>query len=323
MALPDSKELAQRIISGDEKVASKVISMLENGEDIAFEVISEIYPGTGGAFRIGVTGPPGAGKSTIIDRIATFYGRGGKKIGVIAIDPTSIKSKGAFFGDRLRLKNAEKIDGIFIRSMAHRGFSGGISKAALGAECVLEALGKEIIIVESVGVGQTELSISLISDIVITVLTPDFGDEIQLMKAGLLDIGDVIVMNKMDLMNAEDKVKDVEGYLKSIRREQPLPVIRTIARTGEGIERLFEVIEECRGKKKEGGREKLRSLIFALAKEELSHEIERIMERDSRIDDLLQRVEKRKIDPYSMARSVVQLLLEDGKMEEERWRRRE
>ncbi|MCX7857710.1 MAG: methylmalonyl Co-A mutase-associated GTPase MeaB [Deltaproteobacteria bacterium] len=312
-------DLAERIISGDEKAASRAISMIENGEETGFEVLSKLYPKTGTSFRIGVTGSPGAGKSTIIDRLAFCYGKKGKKIGVIAIDPTSIKTKGAFFGDRLRLKNAEKIEGIFIRSMAHRGFSGGISKAALGAECILEALGKEIIIVESVGVGQTELSISLISDVVITVLTPDFGDEIQLMKAGLLDIGDIIVMNKMDIPNAEEKAKDIIHYLESIKGEISVPLVKTIARQGQGVELLIDTLEQEREKKlkeEKENKEKIKTLVIALIKEEMEKGIEEMMEKNITFNDLLAQVISKKLDPYYMARLVVSNILKNGKLEE-------
>ncbi|MCS7280857.1 MAG: methylmalonyl Co-A mutase-associated GTPase MeaB [Desulfobacterota bacterium] len=306
-------ELANRILSGDERVASRVISLIENGDEKGFQVVSYLYPKTGKAFRIGVTGSTGAGKSTIVDKIALAYGQMGKKIGVIAIDPTSIKSKGAFFGDRLRFKNAEKIEGIFIRSMAHRGFSGGISKAALGAELVLEALGKEIIIVESVGVGQTELGISYVSDVVITVLTPDFGDEIQLMKAGLLDIGDIVVMNKMDLPGAEEKAKDLLAYLESIKKDSQMSVIKVIGKTGEGIERLIKILEKKRETLKEDGIEKTKALVLAFAKEELTKSVEKLIEKDPECVRLIEDVQKRRKDPYSISRMIVSILVGDGR----------
>lgn len=316
-----AKILAEKISSGDEITASRVISMIENGEDIGFEVLSAIYPSTGRAFRIGITGSPGSGKSTIIDRLAISYVKIGKKVGIIAIDPTSIKSKGALFGDRLRLKSAEKVEGIFIRSMAHRGFLGGIAKAALGAECVLEALGKEIIIVESVGVGQTELSISLISDVVVTVLTPDFGDEIQLMKANLLDIGDVVVMNKMDLKGAEEKAKDLTTYLYDIKKEN-LPIIKTIASRGEGIEDLLSILEEKRKKGIGDDKKKLKELVLAFLREELMGNLERLIEEDPQFDELLKKVEKRNLDPYSLAKTILTSFFKNGRAEECIWKKK-
>ncbi len=318
---PKAQELAERIISGDETVAARVISMIEDGEEEGFLVLSTLYPRTGGAFKIGITGSPGAGKSSIIDRLAYLYGKSGKKIGIIAIDPTSVKSKGAFFGDRLRFKSAEKVEGVFIRSMAHRGFSGGISKAAFGAECVLDALGKDIIIVESVGVGQTELSIYLISDIVVTVFTPDFGDEIQLMKAGLLEIGDVVVMNKMDMPNAEEKAKDLIAYIGDLKKDAP-PFIKCSAKKGEGIELLLEVLEEKRREKLGMRREKVKALLLTFIKEELSRGIEKMVEEDPKFNEILHSVQSGKIDPYSASVHFVSELLKDGKMEDYKWRRK-
>ncbi len=171
------------------------------------------------------------------------YSRQGRKVGVIAVDPTSAKGSGAFLGDRVRMRNAEKVEGIFIRSMAHRGFPGGIAKATLGAAYVLDSLGKEIILIESIGAGQAEIQISMVCDSVITVFTPDYGDEIQLMKAGLIEIGDIVVMNKTDRPGAIEAAKDIEFYLMS-RKDQSwqIPVMTIEARKGKGVEELMAAL---------------------------------------------------------------------------------
>lgn len=317
--MDEPERLAERILEGDEVTAAKVISMIENGDSVGFEVLSFIFPKTGLSFRIGVTGSPGAGKSTIIDRLAVSYANMGRKVGIIAIDPTSIRTGGTLFGDRIRLKSAERIGGVFIRSMAHRGFQGGIAKAAFGAQCILEALGKEIIIVESVGVGQTELDISLISDVVITVFTPDFGDEIQLMKAGLLDVGDILVINKMDLPDAQKRATDFEMYLATFGRvDWHPPIVKLSARRGEGIEDLVKRIEEKRLDGETNRDEKIRRLILSLIKEEISKKVESLLLRDE-IESLVLEVKEKKRDPYSLSREMVSRILK----EDHRWERRE
>lgn len=313
--MDEAGRIAARILEGDEVVAAKVISMIENGEKRGFEVLSSIFSRTGFSFRIGVTGCPGAGKSTIIDRLAVAYANRGKKVGIIAIDPTSIKSGGTLFGDRLRLKGAEKAEGVFIRSMAHRGFKGGIAKAAYGAQCILEALGKEIIIVESVGVGQTELDISLISDVVITVFTPDFGDEIQLMKAGLLDVGDILVINKMDLPDAIRRATDFETYIETLgRKQKPVSVVRLIATKGEGIEELVEKIEEIKASGEIEKDEKIKRLLLSLIKEEVASEVEAILSKEG-LDTLVSEVKQKKRDPYSISREMLSRILREAQDE--------
>jgi LAO/AO transport system kinase len=309
-------ELVKKVLQGDEGSAARLISMIEEGLDEGYEAVSLLFPHTGKAYIIGVTGTPGAGKSTIVDKLAVGYSRRGEKVGVIAVDPTSAKGSGAFLGDRVRMRNAEKVAGIFIRSMAHRGFPGGVAKATLGATYVLDGLGKEIILIESVGAGQTELQISMMCDSVITVLTPDYGDEIQLMKAGLIEIGDVVVMNKADKPGAAEAAEDIEFYLKNKKDQHwQIPVLAMEARKGKGVEKLLTALDLHR-KHTEGDlqgksakMEKTKQLVLALFKEEAWSAIMKSVHGTADFEEIMQKIQNGTIDPYRAVRMALQLAL--------------
>ncbi len=310
-------ELVKKVLQGDEGSAARLISMIEEGLDEGYQAVSLLFPHTGKAHIIGVTGAPGAGKSTIVDKLAVSYGRQGMKVGVIAVDPTSAKGSGAFLGDRVRMRNAEKVKGIFIRSMAHRGFPGGIAKATLGAAYVLDGLGKEVILIESVGVGQTEIQISMICDSVITTLTPDYGDEIQLMKAGLIEIGDIVIMNKADKPGATEAAKDIEFYLMG-RKDQPwqIPVMTMEARKGEGIEDLMAALtlhrkyiieNDALGNSRK--KENIQRLVLTLFKEEFWSSTLKKMQGEKAFKVILQEAQNGRIDPYKAVQMIMDLAL--------------
>ncbi len=309
-------ELVDKVLRGDEGSAARLISMIEEGRDEGYEAISLLFPYTGKAHVIGVTGAPGAGKSTIVDKLAISFGRQGGKVGIIAVDPTSAKGSGAFLGDRLRMRNAEKLEGVFIRSMAHRGFPGGIAKATLGAAYVLEGLGKDVILIESVGSGQTEIQISMICDSVVTVLTPDYGDEIQLMKAGLLEIGDIVVMNKTDRPGAVEAAKEIEFYLMSHKKQHwQIPVLTVEAIQGKGVEDLIAAlklhrtytVENSQGSSKK--KENIKRLVLAIFKEEFWGETLKKIQDKAMFDDIFQQLQNNTIDPYKAVRMVMDLAL--------------
>ncbi|MBP8744196.1 MAG: methylmalonyl Co-A mutase-associated GTPase MeaB [Syntrophorhabdus sp.] len=309
-------ELVDKVLRGDEGSAARLISMIEEGRDEGYEAISLLFPYTGKAHVIGVTGAPGAGKSTIVDKLAISFGRQGGKVGIIAVDPTSAKGSGAFLGDRLRMRNAEKLEGVFIRSMAHRGFPGGIAKATLGAAYVLEGLGKDVILIESVGSGQTEIQISMICDSVVTVLTPDYGDEIQLMKAGLLEIGDIVVMNKTDRPGAVEAAKEIEFYLMSHKKQHwQIPVLTVEAIQGKGVEDLIAAlklhrtytVENSQGSSKK--KENIKRLVLAIFKEEFWGETLKKIQGKAMFDDIFQQLQNNTIDPYKAVRMVMDLAL--------------
>lgn len=309
-------ELVKKVLQGDEGSAARLISMIEEGHDDGYKAVSLLFPHIGKAHIVGVTGAPGAGKSTIVDKLAASFGRKGGKIGIIAVDPTSIKGGGAFLGDRVRMRDAEKVGGIFIRSMAHRGFPGGIAKATVGAAYVLDGLGKDIILIESVGAGQTEMQISTVCDSVITVLAPDYGDEIQLMKAGLIEIGDIVVMNKMDRPGAMEAAEDIKFYLAN-HKDKPwqTPVLTLEARKGEGVGKLMTALDlhrkflENNVQGKAAKKEKIKHLVLTLFKEEAWGLILKKVQGKASFEKIIQKVQDGKVDPYKAVRMALQLAL--------------
>jgi LAO/AO transport system kinase len=306
--------LAEQILKGDDKSAARLISLIEEGDEEGYKELRRLLPHTGGAHVIGVTGPAGAGKSTVISHLALRFIAQGRKVGIIAIDPTSLRNQGALLGDRIRMKEVEKDGTAFIRSMAHRGYPGGVARAAIGAKYVLEALGKDPIIIESVGAGQSDKALYFLADTVITLLTPDYGDDIQLLKAGLLEIGDIIVINKMDKPGAEEARRQLDHHFgRPELGGWPVPVLLTRAQRGEGVNELVQAIEahsrfltanKKKGKEKKG--EKIASFISLLLKEELW---KRFMEAEAgtvQFQRMIGEAQAGKKDPYT----VVDELLE-------------
>lgn len=303
--------LAKNILKGDEGSAAKLITLIENKERRGYDELAKLLPYTGKAHVIGVTGPAGAGKSTIIAKLVSRLSKGEKQIGVIAIDPTSVQSGGAFLGDRLRMKEVEKSGEVLIRSMADREHPGGICRAALGAVYVMEALGKECVIIESIGAGQSDKTLFLICDTVITIFTPEFGDEIQLFKAGLLEIGDIVVVNKADKAGAEDAVNAILGCQpERPDKEWTVPVLLTEASTGKGIDNLVEAIEarwrflqHCTDRALTK-REKAVSFIMTLLKEELWKRFTDACLKDEEYEQIMNKVVCGTIDPYSAVENI-------------------
>ena len=304
--------LAEKILKGDDKSAARLISLIEEGDEEGYKELHRLLPHTGGAHVIGVTGPAGAGKSTVINHLALQFIAQGCKVGIIAIDPTSLRGQGALLGDRIRMKEVEKGGTAFIRSMAHRGYPGGVARAAIGAKYVLEGLGKDPIIIESVGAGQSDKALYFLADTVITLLTPDYGDDIQLLKAGLLEIGDIIVINKMDKPGAEEAGRQLDHHFgKPDREGWPVPILLTRADKGKGVNELVQAIKAhsrflTENKKgKEQKREKIAAFMSLLLKEELWR---RFMEAEAgsvQFQRVIDEVQVGKKDPYS---AVDQLL---------------
>jgi LAO/AO transport system kinase len=298
--------LVENILKGDMKSAARLISQVEEGRDEAYVALSRLIPHTGKAHILGITGPAGSGKSTLTGRLAVSFSDLGRKVGVIATDPTSIKGGGAFLGDRLRMKDAEKKD-IFIRSMAHRGHPGGVARAAAGAMYILEALGKDIIILESAGAGQGEKGLFYMCDTVVALFTPEYGDEFQLMKAGLLEIGDIIVVNKADKPGAEDAGRELKT-LSSGRgwsNSWTVPVLLVRADRGEGIEPLVEAVKSHwdslaeNGKREKLRREKAEVFLMTLLKEELWKRFSERLRESTFCTGILDEACSGKTDPYS------------------------
>lgn len=272
-AVPD---IAARLLEGDRSAAARALTLVENGEEPADSILEAIFPHTGQAARIGVTGPPGSGKSTLVGALIRVLRSEEIKVGVIAVDPTSPFSGGALLGDRLRMTDLAGDDGLFIRSMASRGSQGGIAAATADAVDVLDAFGAQVVIVETVGAGQTEVEVVSLADTVCLVLTPESGDSVQAMKAGLMEIADIYVVNKSDRPGADRLVREIRA---SRGGGESSPVIQTVAVKGEGVEELRSAIQTHREvQTRTGGlearqREAVRRRIASMVERNLHREI--------------------------------------------------
>jgi GTPase len=308
---PDPDALVARALDGDRAAIAKLISLVETGGDAARRAVTLLHPHTGHAWSIGMTGAPGAGKSTLTDRLVARLRADDLEVGVLAIDPTSPFSGGAILGDRVRMQEHATDGGVFIRSMATRGHLGGLAVATPQAVRVLDAAGKPWIIVETVGVGQVEVEIAGQADTTIVVVNPGWGDAVQAAKAGLLEIADVFVVNKADRPGVDDTVRDLEGMLEMAgERSWKVPIVRTVATTGDGIDAVWDAVREHRAFLEETGevaarraarvRDELRSIVA----EQLLVRATDVCRGDA-FDALVDAVAAHRRDPYSAADEVL------------------
>lgn len=296
-------------MQGDARSIARALSLVENGADHEItELLKELFPHTGRSFVVGITGSPGAGKSTLVDQLARAYRDAGKKIGIIAVDPSSAFSGGAILGDRIRMQSISTDPKVFIRSMATRGQMGGLSAAAGEALLVLDAAGFEILLVETVGVGQDEIDIVRTADVTVVVLVPGMGDEIQTIKAGIMEIGDVFVINKADRDGAIRMEHELEALFATSRRKDGWkpPVVQTEAIKGHGIAELIASLNEYRVFQEEPQRRKNRQLEFFQdrLREILRERITRFVAGRISNEELKKNAEEivnRRLDPYTIA----------------------
>ena len=303
--------LIERALSGDTRALARLISMAEDRADEIDSLMKELYPHTGKAWIIGVTGSPGAGKSTLTDKLIEHFRGSGVKVGVIAIDPSSPYTGGAILADRLRMQRHTDDDGVYMRSLAARGSLGGLSRGTREAALILDACGFEIVIIETVGVGQSEIDVMRVADTVCVVLVPGLGDDVQAMKAGIMEIADLFVVNKADKPGADRVVNEVRAVLDFLKgRESWVPTVSlTVAETGDGVPELGAELRSHReyarksetGKLREAAR--LRSKIEDILIERLSYSAGRLWA--ARQDEILPLVLGRELDPYSAADMIL------------------
>ena len=304
---------AQQVRSGETRAVSRAITAIENHAPEAESLLKNLFPHTGAAYLSGITGAPGTGKSTLVDRLAAHYRKAQQKVGVIAVDPTSPYSGGAILGDRIRMQSHAGDAGIFIRSMATRGFLGGLSRATAEVALVLDAAGKKQILIETVGVGQDEVDIVRLADCVLVVLVPGLGDDIQSMKAGLMEIADIFVLNKADREGADRLEEQLHAMLSLVmpRDGWHPPVIRTVATENAGIETLSAAIDKFRahfessGEREKKHREHWKNRLLGLLESRLLDQVLQGPEGEKKLDRLAAEVSQRKKDPFT---AVTELL---------------
>jgi LAO/AO transport system kinase len=309
------ESLFDRIIAGDSNAVARAISKVEDGAAGVSDLMKQIFPRTGRGLIIGITGAPGAGKSTLVDKLAAHYRKGGERVGIVAVDPSSPFSGGAILGDRIRMQSLALDKGVFIRSMATRGNLGGLARATVEAVAILDAAGYDKIIVETVGVGQDEIEIAKTADVCVVVLVPGMGDDVQTMKAGIMEIGDVLVINKADRDGVLRTEKELEALLSLSGRLdewQPL-IVKTVAIDNKGIDELATAIARTREAHQtaEVGSERKRVIarwrILELLRERL---VSNLLSGDSaseKLDRLAEDVASKQRDPYSAVEELISL----------------
>ncbi len=299
---------AERVRAGDARAIARALSVVEDGGRTAVALVGELFPSTGRAYLVGVTGPPGAGKSTLVDRMARAYRQAKLRVGILAVDPSSPYSGGAILGDRVRMLDHAADAGVFIRSMATRGHMGGVSRATADAAIVLDAAGFEIVLIETVGVGQDEVDIVRTADVSIVTLVPGTGDDVQALKAGVMEIADIFVVNKADREGADRAAAAVEGLLAlktfGDNAWRP-PVVLTVASTGQGVEELVEAIGRFRGRgdapRRARQSDSTRARVLDLVARRVVERLTTGGLHEGELDALIAEVGGRSIDPYEAA----------------------
>jgi LAO/AO transport system kinase len=313
------ESLAEGVRTGDTRALARAISLVENGDPLAYDLVRDIYPDTGRTYAVGITGPPGVGKSTLISGLIGHIRAQERTIGVISVDPSSPFTHGALLGDRIRLSDHFLDPGVFIRSMGTRGHLGGLAETTLQALLVLDAAGKDLVVLETVGTGQSEVEVIGIADTVVLVLMPGSGDSVQALKAGIMEIPDVIAINKMDHPAAKTMLKEVRSILSLDRdRAWKPPIVLTEAIRGENIPELWEKVEEHRAHLESGGlleerrRKNLAGEVFAVASGRAKAHLQQAVADDPELRRLLDEVQSRELDPLTAVKEIMERVFKLG-----------
>ena len=316
MDAESERALAARVLGGDPRAVSRAISLIEEGVPEGARLVSELFSHTGRAWVVGVTGPPGVGKSTLVDRVAKVFRSGGRRVGIVAVDPTSPFSGGAVLGDRVRMQTHAGDDGVFIRSMATRGRLGGLAQATREATLILDAAGHDVVFLETVGVGQAEVDITYAADIAVVMVAPGFGDDVQAIKAGILEIADVFVVNKADHSGAEGTVAQLEAMLSldepSHEHWRP-PIVKTQATIGDGVNDFVGALDRFREYAGDDLRYQRRyrlevSELRRLLGEAFWRHVEQLVS-PSELDKVTAQLARRELDPYTAVDTIMNRVL--------------
>jgi LAO/AO transport system kinase len=312
--------LAAGVRSGDRRALARAITLVENGDPLAYDVVADLYPHTGNAYAVGFTGPPGVGKSTLISSLVRHVRTRDAQVGVVSVDPSSPFSHGALLGDRIRLSDHFLDPAVFIRSMGTRGHLGGLAEATLQALLLLDAAGKELVFLETVGTGQSEVEVIGIADTVLLVLMPGSGDSVQALKAGIMEIPDVIAINKLDHPAAKTMLNEVRSILSlDTESEWRPPIVLTEATRGENVPELWEKVEAHRSYLEESGqlderrRRNLAGEVFAVASARAKQHLEQAVADDPELRRLLDAVQRRELDPLSAVREILEKVFRIGR----------
>ena len=316
-------ELVAGLRAGDRRALARAISHVENGDPISYPLVHELYGETGRATVIGVTGPPGVGKSTLVGALVAHLRAQERTVGVVSVDPSSPFSHGALLGDRIRLSDHFTDPGVYIRSMGSRGHLGGVAESTLQAVLLLDAFGKDVIFVETVGAGQSDVAVIGIADSVLLVLMPGSGDSVQALKAGIMEIPDVIAINKMDQPNAKTMLDEVRSIVRLAPPDGRPPILLTEALRGENVDELWAKLEEHRaklvgdGELDERRQRNLAREVFAVASGRVTSRLEATVRSDPELEGLLDAVQRRELDPLTavdeIIRAVFHTEVDDGR----------